>query len=311
MKFNIVISAGLLASGFAFANENTNDQNNQSYDLIQEYFDAAVENNQDNDNNSEADDNRFNRVAESVDGTTASDASGTASSTEGTPADDASKAKKTKKLKKKKKSTTEGEVTASVTSGHGAQESGAPYSANVDLGLTYTSTSTTRKYSDTPLKDTDTELELSLKYLFVLGKFEIGPVIEYQSSSKKSQISSASSTTATTSKIGFGAALNFNLGNIHQDKMVPYAGINVLKLSTASSDKTDALAESKSSLSSLDFGIELGAKYFMGAHFALKPFFSYDMTLSGEDKDDSNGSEIVASVTGSKMSLGLGLATYL
>jgi hypothetical protein len=311
MKLTFVTVAIFLMSGFGFANNDADiGSTEQNHDLIQEYFDSTLENNEEASNNTDKDDNRFNRIAESTDGATATDASGEAtSSTEVAPADDGSKPKKVSKKKKKKKPS-EGEGSAGAGSGHGTQESGAPYSANVDLGLTYSSKSSTRKYSDTPLKDTSTKLELTLKYLFILAKMEIGPMIAYKSENSKIPNSSSSSTTETASTIGFGGAFYFNLGNIHQDKFIPYAGLKLLKLSTNSTSKTDSSTETKSSSTSLDAGVELGSKYFMGGHVALKPFLSFDMTLSGEDKDDSSGSELVASVSGSKLSLGLGLATY-
>lgn len=308
MKLNFVIATCFLMSGFAFG-ENDNDANAQNYDLIEEYFDSALENNREDVNNPEMDDNRFNRVAQSTDGTTASDASGSpAPTTESAPADDATKSKKTVKKKKKKKGSGEAEV--ATASGHGTQESGAPYSANVDLGLTYSSTSKTRKYSDTPLKDTSTELELTLMYLFVFGKIEIGPMIAYTSQNEKTQNSSTSTTTTTITGMGLGGAFYFNIGNIHQDKFVPYAGLTFLRFSAASTSKSEGSSEIKSSSSSMDAGVELGGKYFMGGHVALKPFLNFDMTLSGDNKDDSSGTELVASVTGSKLSLGLGMATY-
>jgi hypothetical protein len=51
-------------------------------------------------------------------------------------------------------------------------------------------------------------------------------------------------------------------------------------------------------------------KYFVGAHLALKPFLSYEMAISGEEKNESTSPATVASVTGSTLELGLGVAKY-
>ena len=306
MSVKFMIGLLSFSSAIALA-ENESQMNEQNYDLIQEYFETTLDENQDDLENSDTDDNRLNRFVQAEEGEKASDASPAASSEE-TPADDAEKTKKSsKKKKKKKKSSTDN---AETSSGHGTQDSGKPYFANADLGLTYSSQATTRKYSDKSLKDTETEIDLNLKYLLVLGKIEIGPLISYVSTATKEQLSDSASTTSTVSGIGFGAAFVFNLGNIHQDKFVPYGGLNVYRISSSTTSKTDGTAEEKSSQSALSTGIELGGKYFVGGHVALKPFLSFDLILSGDDKNNATGTELVASVTGTSLAAGFGMATY-
>lgn len=99
--------------------------------------------------------------------------------------------------------------------------------------------------------------------------------------------------------MGFGGAFFMNFGNIQADKLVPYAGASVMM-----DTKTDDSSKATKKLTNL--GLEGGMKYFVGAHLALKPFLSYEMTLSGEDKRDTS----VGSVTGNTLQLGVGLAKY-
>ena len=94
-----------------------------------------------------------------------------------------------------------------------------------------------------------------------------------------------------------------NFGNIHADKLVPYAGVS-LKMNTETNDST------KETDKDTKLGLQGGMKYFVGAHLALKPFLSYEMTLSGEKKNESTTPATVGSVTGSTLELGLGMAKY-
>lgn len=299
----------LFVTSFVAVAENEVTNNQQNVDLIQEYFDSALEEQDEVDDSEELDDNRFNRIAQTEDTDKATDASSdTASSSDAKTTEDPTKPKK-KKKKKKKSSAAESSKIQS-TAGHGTQESGLPYWANVETDLTFTSKSTTRKYSDNSLKDTETEIGLDLMYLFVLGRMEIGPLISYSNLTEKEQLSASIATTTTTVKIGFGAALFLNLGNIHQDKFVPYIGLNFARHAQTGTSKTDSTSESKSSQTQLSSGLEVGGKFFMGGHIALKPFVSFDLTFSGENKDNASGTELVASVTGTKLAAGLGLAKY-
>lgn len=304
MRLNFLGLLFFVTPSLAFAeNEPTNSQ--QNVDLIQEYFNSALEENDEVDDSDEVDDNRFNRIAQTEETEKAADG---ASSSDATTTEDQTKSKK-KKKKKKKTSAADASKTEGAA-GHGTQESGLPYWANVETDLTFTSTSTTRKYSDNSLKDTETEIGLDLMYLFVLGRIEIGPLISYSSLTQKEQLSASIATTTTTVKIGFGTALFINLGNIHQDKFVPYAGLNFARHAVTTSSKTDSESESKLSQTQLSSGLELGGKFFMGGHVALKPFVSFDLILSGENKDNTSGTELVASVTGTQLAVGLGLAKY-
>ncbi len=307
MSVRFLICLLSFMSALALAdNEAAIDQ--QNYDLIQEYFESALDDEDDSENN-DSGDSPLIRFAQTDESEKATDAT-TVTPSEETPADDAEKPKKKTKKKRKKKKSSSDESTAELGAGHGAQESGKPYYANADIGLTYSSHAKTRKYSDKSLKDTETEINLDLKYLFILGKIELGPLMKYKNNSTKEQLSSSISQTKLTTAIGFGAAFSLNLGNIHQDTFVPYAGLSFYSLSVASTTKTDGSDESKASQTGLSAGIELGGKFFMGGHVALKPFLNFDLTFSGDDKNDENGTELVATVSGTNLALGLGMATY-
>jgi hypothetical protein len=305
VKFLICLLSFMSALALA-DDEDASEQ--QNYDLIQEYFESALDDEDDSDTNA-TDNNQLDRFAQTDESEKATDAT-TATPSEETPADGAEKPKKKIKKKKKKKKSSTDEPSAELGEGHGSQESGKPYFANADIGLTYSSNAKTRKYSDKSLKDTETEINLDLKYLFILGKIELGPLLKYKNNATKEQLSDNLSATKVETAIGFGAAFSLNLGNIHQDKFVPYAGLSFYRLSVASTTKTDGSAESKESQTGMSSGIELGGKFFVGGHVALKPFLNFDLTFSGDDKSDESGTELVASVSGTNLALGLGMATY-
>jgi hypothetical protein len=182
--------------------------------------------------------------------------------------------------------------------GHGAQESGMPYKANIDLGFKFSSQSKTTKFTDRSDKSTETKLGLDVTWLFIFSKMEAGPIFSYLSTTTKE-----GEATTKGSSMGIGGAFFMNFGNIHADKLVPYAGVS-LKMNTETNDST------KVTNKDTNLGLQGGMKYFVGAHLALKPFLSYEMTLSGENKDESSTSASVGSVTGSNLELGLGLAKY-
>jgi hypothetical protein len=48
----------------------------------------------------------------------------------------------------------------------------------------------------------------------------------------------------------------------------------------------------------------------MGGHVALKPMVLYEIIMGGQHKEDVDGEEVVATVTGNNLKVGIGLATY-
>jgi hypothetical protein len=182
--------------------------------------------------------------------------------------------------------------------GHGTQETGLPYKANIDLGFRFTSQSNTLKFQDLSTKTSATELGLDVTWLFIFSKMEAGPIISYSSTTTKVEDASIKS-----SNMGIGGAFFMNFGNIHADKLVPYAGVSLLM-------DTDTDDSEKETTKTTNLGLQGGMKYFVGGHLALKPFLSYEMTLSGEKKNESGSSASVGSITGNKLELGFGLAKY-
>jgi len=211
-----------------------------------------------------------------------------------------------KVLKKKKKKAAAGAESADIGNslGHGSQDSGQPYKANLDFSFSFASSSRNQKYTDKTSKNTSSSLQLDLTYLFVFGSMEAGPLLSYSSGSKKE---GGDSDATKSSGLGFGGAFAYNLGNIQQDKMVPFIGLKIEKIS-----KTIDIASVKTTDSEMSLGLEGGVKYFLGSHLALKPFLSYQLTMSGEHKVESKGtSPSVGSVTGSDLTIGVGLSQYL
>lgn len=209
-------------------------------------------------------------------------------------------AKKGVKKRKKKaatSATTPGTAVDAAT-GHGAQDSGLPYKANFDLEFKFASQNITTKYEDLSAKSTITEMGLDVTWLFIFSSMEAGPRLAYSSKNTKSD-----DETAKESSMGFGGAFFMNFGNIQADKLVPYAGASVM-MNTQTND------DAKTTRKMTDLGLQGGMKYFVGAHLALKPFLSYEMTLSGEDKREVGSDTSVGSVTGSTLKLGVGLAKY-
>jgi hypothetical protein len=224
--------------------------------------------------------------------------------TEPTPTTEpATKTTPPKKTKKKKKKSgvigADGSVTSAGVAGHGAQDSGAPYRANIELGFDFSSKSQNLKYTNETFKTTSTHIGFDIAWLFVFLKMEAGPLFYFSSDNQKT-----GSTTIKSSAFGLGGAFFFNMGNIHSDKFVPYAGVKLL----TSSETIDS--GSKVTDKMTDFGIEGGMKFFLGAHLALKPFLKYQLTFSGESKSEATSPATVASITGSELNLGLGLAKY-
>ena len=217
------------------------------------------------------------------------------------------------KVKKKKKKAATGDQ-AAMASGHGVQESGLPYKAGVDMSLTYSSESKTKKYSDKSQKESTTAMGLDLDYLFVFGHLEAGPKITFLSMSEKTP--NATDNTVSdekkTSAIGFGAAFVIDIGNIHQDSLVPYVDFDLVKESkTVTSTTGGSSASTKVTDTDMRIGLGGGVKIFMGGHIALKPFLKYELIMSGSTKTEETGQNaVVASVTGNKLSLGMGLAKY-
>lgn len=215
-----------------------------------------------------------------------------------------------RKKKKKIPATAAGETTPiEGATGHGAQDSGLPYKANVDLGFSFSSQSLNLKYSNETKKISSTEIELDLAWLFIVSRMEIGPRVNFTSMTQKE----GSVVALKESGFGIGGVFFFNFGNIHTDKFVPYLGTALIISSLSStmpSAETDG-AEDKVTVKTTDMGLQFGMKYFVGAHLALKPFFTYDLTINGERREESAGaSATVGALSGGTMRLGLGLAKY-
>jgi hypothetical protein len=213
----------------------------------------------------------------------------------------ATPAKKAVKKKKKKKAAAAANTdmaTVEGATGHGTQDSGLPYKANFDLGFKFKSMSATQKYADVSTKFSMTELGLDVTWLFIFSKMEAGPIFSYTSGTTK-----IGDISIKENSMGIGGAFFMNFGNIHADKLVPYAGVS-LKMNTETNDSTEETDKDTK------LGLQGGMKYFVGAHLALKPFLSYEMALSGEKKDESTTPATVGSVTGSTLELGLGMAKY-
>ena len=275
--------------------ETINDQAVENEGTLDQYFNRA-----ENDNNQNASEQPLSAQATTEGTTPPADGSATTAPAGTTTDPAAAPVKKTVKRRKKKApvaATTDGVVVEGAT-GHGAQETGLPYKANIDLDFKYQSQSLTQKFEDLSTKKTTTTLGLDVAWLFIFSKMEAGPVLAYGSTTTKEGEEDA----VKTSTMGIGGAFVMNFGNIHADKMVPYAGVSLL-MNTETGD-------SKVSTKTTNLGLQGGVKYFLGGHLALKPFLSYEMTVSGEYKDESGESASVASLSGNNLELGVGLAKY-
>jgi hypothetical protein len=278
----------------AFADDIRDEQavaENSDNDPLREYFEAR-------DDLPQTD---KSLIAQSTDGT--DPAAGAAGATPGAGA------KPTAKKTKKKKSA-DGTSPESATSGHGDQENGAPYFAEVGMGLWYSSESTTQKYTNESHKTAITDLALDVKYQMIFGSFEVGPKIIFGSNTKK--VTTDTTTTTKTSSLGLGLGFTFNMGNIHTSKLVPFVALDVDRMSSSSSVATEGVdGESKSTDTDTRPSLSVGANIFMGGHVALKPLLQYQMIMGGEHKEEETGTDaVVASVTGSKLRLGMGIATF-
>lgn len=220
----------------------------------------------------------------------------------GAVAGDGAAGVKKKKMKKK----------AVSTEGHGLQDSGLPYTADVTLSFKYNSNKKTLKYSDNSVNSSTTAMALDIAYLRVLGPIEVGPLLSYLNQTDTTGVSATTNVVLKTSGLGFGLGFVLNIGDINQGTMVPYVGLGVLKESlTTTQSATGSASETKTTESKLNMDVELGLKIFMGSHVALKPFFAYKMLLSGDIKEAITGSEtVVGTLTGNEISAGMGIATY-
>lgn len=277
----------------------TNTETSNSNDVLAPYFETqSIDNQIDDDRPLTAQSTTEQPPAEGEATTPPDTATEAAPTTE--PATKATPPKRTKKKKKKSGVIgADGSVTSAGVVGHGAQDSGAPYRANIELGFDFSSKSQNLKYTNETFKTTSTHIGFDIAWLFVFSKMEAGPLFYFSSDNQK-----IGSNTTKISAFGLGGAFFFNMGNIHSDKFVPYAGVKLL----TSSETTDS--GSKVTDKMTDFGIEGGMKYFLGAHLALKPFLRYQMTFSGESKSEATKPATVASITGSDLTLGVGLAKY-
>ncbi len=274
--------------------ETTNAQATENEESLDQYFNRT---------NDDTNDDNQPLSAQATTEETSPAADGAATST--APADTTTDAtvtpaKKVVKKKKKKKASAMASDMAAVegATGHGTQESGMPYKANIDLGFKFASQSKTIKFKELSVKSTETKLGLDVTWLFIFSKMEAGPIFSYTSGTTKiGEIS------IKESSMGLGGAFFMNFGNIHADKLVPYAGVS-LKMNTETNDST------KETDKNINLGLQGGMKYFVGAHLALKPFLSYEMAINGEYRDESSSPATVGSVTGSNLELGLGLAKY-
>lgn len=274
--------------------ETTNAQATENEGSLDQYFNRT---------NDDTNDDNQPLSAQATTEETSPAADGAATST--APADTTTDAtvtpaKKVVKKKKKKKASAMASDMAAVegATGHGTQESGMPYKANIDLGFKFASQSKTIKFKELSVKSTETKLGLDVTWLFIFSKMEAGPIFSYTSGTTKiGEIS------IKESSMGLGGAFFMNFGNIHADKLVPYAGVS-LKMNTETNDST------KETDKNINLGLQGGMKYFVGAHLALKPFLSYEMAINGEYRDESSSPATVGSVTGSNLELGLGLAKY-
>ena len=277
----------------------TNNETSSSNDVLAPYFETkSMDKQNDNDRPLTAQSTTDQPPADAEATTPPETTTEPAPTTE--PATKITPPKRTKKKKKKSAVTAaDGSVNSAGIVGHGAQDSGAPYRANIELGFDFSSKSQNLKYTNETFKTTSTHIGFDIAWLFIFSKMEAGPLFYFSSENQK-----IGSNTTKISGFGVGGAFFFNMGNIHSDKFVPYAGVKLL----TSSQTTDT--GSKVTDKMTDFGIEAGMKYFVGAHLALKPFLRYQLTFSGESKSEATSPATVASITGSELNLGLGLAKY-
>ena len=302
---------GLHVVAPAYANENPSDENRQvaDNDSLREYFDDEM--------GSEISESKKFAQATEVGATPAGAAAGSpagAGAAAGSPADAGAAAGSPADAGVKKKKTKKKSGATEAQFGHGLQESGLPYTANVEIGFQFNKSSKTKKYSDNSSQSSSTAISLGIGYLRVLGPIEVGPLVSFLSQTDTSPNSATptENDVSKTSALGLGLGFAFNIGNIHQNAMVPYIGLGVLKNSTTTVFSTTGATDTTTVTSSeLNLDVDLGLKIFMGGHIALKPFVNYTILMSGESKEEITGADtVVGSVTGNTISLGLGLAKY-
>lgn len=171
-----------------------------------------------------------------------------------------------------------------------------PYAAEVSGNFAFESANGTEKNADLDAsKVSETAIEFSMTYQFIFGKFSVGPLLGYSTSTKK-QTATDTTTTTTSSETGFGLKSQIFLADINSDKLVPFAGLEYVITSGSNKEVATTTteygveSEKKSTTSGNDATILLGAKYFLARHVSIEPALAYRMsttTLKYPDADSS------------------------
>ena len=167
-----------------------------------------------------------------------------------------------------------------------------PYAAEISGNFAFESASGTEKNAELDAtKTSGTTIDFSTTYQFIFGKFSLGPVLGYSTTSTK-QTATDTTTTTTSTATGFGIKAQAFFADINSDKLVPFAGLGymITSGSTKSSSSSEYATESKANTSGNEANILLGAKYFLVRHVSIEPALAYRMsttTLKNPDADSS------------------------
>ena len=221
-------------------------------------------------------------------------------------------AKIQKKKKKKKKAShaesegfgpegIEDEVTAddSSSSLHHVQEGvDVPYKAEAAL-------STDLSLLDTKVGDADslshTLIDVAVEWLFIVGSFEVGPDLRYNSDTTAEPQSGAATVTqineVKTESYSAGGLFKWNFASLDHADLVPFAygGIAYRAGATSTGD-----TKTKSSGTILRAGG--GLNMFLTSHVAFNPRGEY---FRSTDKNDDDAAAVTTTTSGFKILLGI------
>lgn len=181
------------------------------------------------------------------------------------------------------------------------------YNGEVEFQFSYSSGSGSSKPSSEDSKETKTsssKMSFATTYQFILGKFAVGPILQYSTDSTKGT-TDGESTTTTINTTGFGIAAEYLIFDIQTEKMVPFVAFKYLITSGSNSTKPSTGEEQKSTDSGNQMGLGGGIKYFLGRHVSVDPALWYVSTTNTNKLTDYS-----TKVSSTDITLVASLSTY-
>lgn len=216
-----------------------------------------------------------------------------------------------KKIVKAKNALSEavpGEDGAAVGVGASKQEpKPGKYSAEVEFQFGYTSGSGSSKPSSEYLvesKSATSNMSLATTYQFIFGKFGVGPILQYSSSTTKMTADGKTQTDTLTST-DLGLAAEYFIFDVQTEKLVPFVAFKYLMTSGSNSKKSAEGDETKTTTSGNQMGLGGGVKYFLARHVSIDPALWYISTSYTDKLTDSS-----TKISSTDIQLVASLSTY-